>query len=80
MPLMTKKRIQEFEEVFSAPIHPLTGQPDHMLFTARFFCTETECKHYNSECTDGNEHTWVECPKIAEHEMAMRDILNEVQH
>jgi len=72
--------IKKLEEVFPSPINPNTGEPDDMLFTARTFCVNKNCKYYNAECSDGYEHTWVECPEIAKHEMEMRDSARSTIH
>lgn len=77
--MMTPDKFKELEESLPVAIHPLTGEPDHLLSTARLFCGDTECKHYNNECTDGNEHVWVACPRVIDHEIAMRTVLKEFE-
>jgi len=44
---------------------PTSG--DDILDIFRMFCTKKDCIHYNNECTEGNETTWVDCPLVREH-------------
>jgi hypothetical protein len=77
--MMTPEKLKELEKSLPVAKHPLTGEPDHWLFTARLFCSDAQCKHYNNECSDGNEHVWVACPRVIEHEIAMRTILKKFE-
>lgn len=41
------------------------------LAVSRLFCVRQKCPHYDVECSDGNEHTFVLCPAVAEHESTL---------
>ncbi|RPI56359.1 MAG: hypothetical protein EHM49_00615 [Deltaproteobacteria bacterium] len=41
------------------------------LDVVRLFCRNTKCRHYNAECSDGQEDTFVPCPEVAQIELTM---------